>query len=184
LTNRVYLGEYIYGDIVTKHEEVRIVGDEQFKSVQEKLKERALLGVTNRYYDKRIERHKDELSFNNASSNPIVQKHLQKKASMPPCPRCGEKLKVIKYGIRDSPTVGKLQQYYCKPCNHEFTPFPKLPPRTDVDPCPECHKRDGVSKHGRIHPKSDEGSYQRFFCRFCCRWFQKHPRSGENRNFL
>ncbi|MFQ5883800.1 MAG: recombinase family protein, partial [Thermoplasmata archaeon] len=29
LTNRVYLGEYIYGDIVTKHEEVRIVGDKQ-----------------------------------------------------------------------------------------------------------------------------------------------------------
>ncbi len=179
LTNRVYLGEYIYKDIVTKHEEVRIVSDEQFNEVQDRLKERSQLGVTNRYYDKRVDSYRDGLSFDDSSCNPVVQKYLQKKANMPSCPRCNDRMNVIKYGKHNSPTAGELQQYYCKPCNYEFMLFPRLPPRTDVQQCPECHRRDGVSKHGRIHPKSHEGSYQRFYCRFCNRWFQRYPEEWE-----
>lgn len=81
-------------------------------------------------------------------------------------------MNVIKYGKHKSPTVGELQQYCCKPCNYEFMLFPKLPPRTDVEPCPECGGIDGVSKHGRVYRKSHRRHYQRFYCRFCNRWFQ------------
>jgi DNA invertase Pin-like site-specific DNA recombinase/transposase-like protein len=175
LTNRVYVGEYIYGDIVTKHEEVRIISDEKFNQVQERLKERSFLGVTNRYYDRRVDEYRDGLSFDDTSSNPVVQRYLQKKADMPPCPRCEDRMNVIRYGKYDSPIVGELQQYYCKPCNHEFMLFPELPPRNDVEPCPECGRRDGVSKSGVIRPKSHVGYYQRFYCRFCNRWFQHYP---------
>ena len=35
-----------------------------------------------------------------------------------------DRMNVIKYGKYDSPTVGELQQYCCRPCNYEFTPFP------------------------------------------------------------
>ncbi len=127
LTNRVYLGEYIYKDIVTRHEEVRIIGDGQFEAVQTRLKERSMLGVTNRYYDKSLDKCRKDLSFDDKTSDPVVQKYLQKKASMPPCPRCDDRMNVIKYGKHDSPTVGKLQQYCCKPCNYEFILFPKSP---------------------------------------------------------
>jgi transposase-like protein len=70
----------------------------------------------------------------------------RKKVGMPPCPRCVDRMNVIKYGKHNSPTVGELQQYFCKPCNYEFMLFPKLPQREDVEPCPECHRKDGVSK--------------------------------------
>jgi transposase-like protein len=105
----------------------------------------------------------------------LVQRYLQKKASMPPCPRCGDRMNVIKHWKHNSPTVGELQQYFCKPCNHEFTPFPELPPREDVEPCPECGRRGGVSKNGIVRPKSHRGHYQRFYCRLCNRWFQSYP---------
>ncbi|MCK5290689.1 MAG: recombinase family protein [Thermoplasmata archaeon] len=172
LTNRAYLGEYIYKDIVTKHEDVRIVDEDKFEKVQQRLEERSRLGVSNRYYDKKMDRCRQGLSFGDKTSDPVVQKYLQKKAGMPPCPRCGDRMNVIKYGKHKSPTVGELQQYCCKPCNYEFMLFPKLPPRTDVEPCPECGGIDGVSKHGRVYRKSHRRHYQRFYCRFCNRWFQ------------
>ncbi|MHA1949136.1 MAG: recombinase family protein [Candidatus Thorarchaeota archaeon] len=179
LTNRAYLGEYIYKDIVTNHEEVRIVDENQFEKVRQRLEERSRLGVSNRYYDKKMDRYRQGLSFGNKTSDSVVQKYLQKKAGMPPCPRCGDRMNVIKYGKYDSPTVGELQQYYCKPCNYEFMLFPELPLRTDLEPCPKCNKKEGVRKQGRVYRKSLRRCYQRFYCRFCNRWFQRCPEKLE-----
>ncbi len=170
LENKVYLGYYIYKDIVTYHEEIRLISEETFLKVRKKLKERAKLGPAG-FYNPRILKFRGQLFWENDTDNEIVQEHLARKAEMPQCPRCGDNIAVRKWGFKNSPTFGRLQTYNCKPCNHEFIIYPEKPIRIDVDVCPKCKSKRFVRKEGGYWPKSG-GKVQKYYCNKCRYWFR------------
>lgn len=169
LRNRVYLGYYIYDEIIRKNEEIALINEETFEKAQALMDQRAVFSPMLKYNGKAASRARDSDILNTGDEE--VEKYLQQKAEMPPCPRCGEQLTVCKWGFRDSPTVGKLQVYCCRDCNYEFSQFPELPPREDVEPCPNCHSVYHVRKEGTGREKSGE-RYQKYYCVECGRWFR------------
>ena len=136
LSNKVYLGYYIYEDIVTYHEEIRLIPDETFLKVQKKLKERANCGPAG-HYDKRIERFRGQVFWGNDTDNEVIQDYLARQADMPQCSRCGENIAVRKWVFEDSPIYGRLQRYHCNKCRYRFQrsprKFDKIRPK-----CPSC----------------------------------------------
>ena len=97
---------------------------------------------------------------------------LEKKLEVPECPRCNNNLQVSKWGWHDSPTIGKLQQYYCNPCNYEFMIFPKEEVKKSMPYCPKCHDRIDVRKEGHRQRKTLP-PVQKYTCTKCNYWFQK-----------
>lgn len=168
LTNRVYLGEYIYGDIKTHHNEIRVISDEQFEEVQDLLNKRSELGIEKRYYGD-IDR--DSLTYDYNGDDEKIQDFLQDKSEMPACPRCDNQISVSKWGWRDSPTVGKLQQYCCSDCNYEFEEFPFEEVKKDMPKCPKCHQQSKVRKEGHRKRKT-KPPIQKYTCTECNYWFE------------
>ncbi len=163
----------IYDDIITFHEEIRLILDETFLKVQKKMKERENFGPAG-HYDKRIERFMGHVFWGNDTDNEVVQEYLSRQAEMPQCPRCGDNIAVRKWGFEDSPTHGRLQRFHCKPCDHEFIIYPEKPLRTDVDVCPRCKSKRYVRKEGKYKPKSG-GEAQKYYCNKCRYWFHRSP---------
>lgn len=168
LENRVYLGYYIYKDIETHHEEVQLVEEGLFNTVQQILQERSQYRVKNREFR---EVPKDSISFAYNGDDPVIQEFLEKKVEMPLCPRCSSNLQVCKWGWYDSPTVGRLQQYYCKPCNYEFMEFPSEEVKNDMPHCPKCHEQRHVRKEGNRMRKTMP-PLQKYTCTRCKYWFE------------
>ena len=64
--------------------------------------------------------------------------------------------------------AGRQMWASCVVCSHVI----RCGVNTIMMACPECNKKEGVSKNGRVYRKSHRRYYQRFYCRFCNRWFQ------------
>ncbi|MBA3045221.1 MAG: recombinase family protein [Euryarchaeota archaeon] len=169
LRNRVYLGYYIYDGIIRMNEDIKLIDEETFEKVQHLMDERGKYSPMYKHNGKAALRAK-EADFMDMGDEE-VEAYLQQKADMPPCPRCDGQITVCKWGFRDSPTVGRLQQYYCRDCNYEFEQFPELPPREDVEPCPHCDSVYKVRKEGTAKNTAGE-RYQKYYCGGCERWFR------------
>jgi len=174
LRNRTYLGEYSACGITTAHLEVRIIDDETFDKAQRLLAERTHLSPWSHVDPKIYYDFSGEINFDNP--DPILTKYLEKKAEMPPCPKCGKVLTVIRWGHHHSSVYGQLQQYVCKGCNYEFTPHPEKPIRKDVENCPKCHSRKHVRKEGKYYSKSLKKDIQKYLCNECNHIFVEYPK--------
>ena len=173
LSNKIYLGYYIYSDIETYHKEVQIISEDCYQKVQKQMKKQSVYGVDN-IYNREIRNYFEELSYDNDCENPVVQEYLQKKANMPLCPRCKSNVRVSKWGFHQTKNLGKLQQFFCATCKYEFTPYPKGKAKENMPYCKKCHQKLFVSKSG-IYQSKNNGKIQRFYCSNCKFWFQSTP---------
>ena len=137
LYNRIYIGEYKFGDTVIQKENYRLVSDTVFENVQKILISRRKYSPTFKYKINELNKYKDELYFSNETDNQLVQEFLQEKAMMPSCPYCKEQTSVRKSGSWHSNIVGEVDKFYCKSCKKTFHFYPEKIDK-DAGPCPEC----------------------------------------------
>lgn len=137
LYNRIYIGEYKFGDTVIQKENYRLITNDIFERVQNILISRRKYSPTYKYNLNEIYKFRDELNFSNNTDNQVIQEFLLNKSMMPACPHCNEQISVRKSGSWHSNIVGEVDKFYCKDCKKTFHFYPEKIDK-DAGPCPEC----------------------------------------------
>jgi len=119
---------------------------------------------------------KQAKSFYYNGDDSVIKRFLEVKVEIPFCARCDSNLQVSRWGWYDLPTVGKLQVYYCKPCNYEFMDFPHDELKKEMPRCPKCREKRYVAKWGMYHTMRMNIDIQYYHCSNCSHEFQRTPK--------
>lgn len=161
LSNKCYLGYILFNDLEIPDNSLKIIDKKQFDKVQKLKEKRRQFSPDPHGFYAEMRKQQPALSYNDMPEDSLVREYLQKKASMPTCPRCKNSMGVINSGKHHYKKAGVQQQYYCEDCNYEFTVYSK-----ELMPyCPDCHQNKSIKRNGKI--ENTKGKFQQYKCNLC-----------------
>ena len=117
LANKCYIGYILFNDLEIPDSSLKIIDKKQFDKVQKLKEERRQFSPDPHGFYAEMRKQQPALSYNDMPEDSLVREYLQKKASMPTCPRCKNSMGVINSGKHHYKKAGVQQQYYCKIAN-------------------------------------------------------------------
>ena len=170
LRRRRYLGELKFRGITNQDENIRIIDDEQWGRVHTIMEaRRKMFPQFHGQWDRIMNKHK--LTFGKVYEDERINRYLDVKVDMKPCPKCNSKMFVKRNGYYYSKKLKRKRQcYYCWSCDAKFSD--RVMDKIEHPPCPVCDKNDRVWRKQKA--QNTKGEYVRYHCQRCNRHFTRY----------